>query len=259
MRDLSREVVSKIKEEHIVPDPKWKVLLHTALFWGAMAGMFFVGTIAVSLFIFNVADVDVRFFRHLPLGKFFAVFFSTVPYLWLALATGAVVFGVLAFRKTKHGYRFRVLFVVSVAVLTVLVLGAVGHAAHVGERVRGMAGPGLHGIADTRGRHWQRPEDGLVAGEVIATNARRFELRSFDGEIWTIVTDDDTEYIDGTVPLKGDRVGVIGEREEGFSMWAFSVKILPFRTEEDMDRVPMVRRGDGDADDSAGTSPFIRD
>lgn len=259
MRDLSQEVVSKIREEHILPEPKWRVFLHTALFWAVMAVMLFLGTIAASLVIFNVADVDIRFFRHLPSGKFLVVFFATVPYIWLAFATGAIVFGVLAFRKTKYGYRFRILFVTSVAVLAVLVLGAVGHAAHVGDRVRGMAGPGLHGITDMRGQHWQRPEDGLVAGEVTGVGVQRFDLQSFDGASWVILTDGDTEYIDGITPLTGDRVGVIGEKTGDFSMRAFSVKMLPFRGEENLSRVPMLRRGDGDADDRADTPPFIRD
>lgn len=254
MHDLSQKVISKIKEEHIVPESKRMVFVYSAAFWVLMGAMLFVGSIAASLVIMNVADIDPRFFRHMPLGKFLRIFFDTAPYLWLLLLGGALVFGVLAFRKTKRGYRFRTLFVTSVAVLMVFVLGVFGHFLKVGDHVKKVAGTNFHRIADGRGDRWQRPQDGLVSGKIAEVGAHNFGLRSFDGSIWMISVDDDTEYIDGIKPVFGERVSILGEVIQDFSMRAFSVKAFPVDAEEDFIFKPSSRRGDGDADDDTGIS-----
>lgn len=232
MKDISGEIIEKIKGEHVVPESRFRLRWKSYLFWVLMVFMLAAGALSFSLVIFNLIDFDPRFFRHMEILRFVHVVASTAPYLWMALSVLAVIFGVLAFRNTERGYRPGTLFITSLAVLLVAVLAISSHALRLDKMMRNAVVrnvPGFEGVMDGRGQRWARPGDGLVGGEVtfMDESGKAFRIRSLDSREWSVVYDDDTEMVDADDGVSvGDKVGIIGRKTGDSVMYAFSVRVM---------------------------------
>lgn len=230
MRDISKSIVAKIKEGHVVPEARFKLQWKSYLFWAAMCVMIFIGALSLSLVIFNFSDINPSFLQYMGLQKFFMILFITAPYLWMALSLSALIFGIMAFRKTTKGYRRSTLFITSLIVLIISILGIFGHILKIDNRMRELLSRGAPNFIDVTnpiGGRWQRPGDGLIAGEVANIESGGFDLKSFNGQNWKITYDSKTEIVDGAQITIGEKVGIIGEKTEEFLMYAFSIKKFP--------------------------------
>jgi hypothetical protein len=163
--------------------------------------------------------------------KLFRIIVFTAPYLWLVLSFLALVFGVLAFRNTLRGYRKSLLFIASLVVLIISLLGFFGHIMKVNKKMDEMMAkrisPQMRNFSGSREGRWTRPGDGLIGGEVLEISGNNFILISFKDEKWKIIFDEKTERIGGEEISAGEKVGVIGEKLDGFVMQAFSIKKFP--------------------------------
>lgn len=229
MKDISKYIVAKIKEGHIMPESKFKLQWKSYLFWALMFFMILFGSLSLSLVIFNVTDIDPRFLRHMELGKLIRIIMLTAPYLWIILFASALYFGIKAFRSTTKGYRHSTLFVTSLVVLAISILGFFSHFLKIDNRMHGMFSknvPNFKGLTAPREGRWLRPGDGLIGGEIISVGNSEFLIRSFDGQEWKILYDEKTEKEDLTEIVVGEKVGVMGKKNDDFSMRAFSIRIF---------------------------------
>ncbi|MFA5961845.1 MAG: hypothetical protein WC848_04145 [Parcubacteria group bacterium] len=231
MKNISKEIVAEIKKGQIVPESRFKLRWKSYLFWLLMSIMILFGALSLLLAILNVADEDPRFLLQLGLGKFLFLYFITAPFLWILLFLGALLFGVLAFRKTAKGYRRSTLFITSLIVLLISFLGAIGHILRIDHQMSGMisrnAPPFFRGIASPREGRWMRPGDGLIGGEIIGMEKDSFTLRSFSGEEWKIIFDEKTERSGAKELVAGEKIGIIGEKTGEFVMHALSMRSFP--------------------------------
>lgn len=231
MKDLTKDIVAKIKERHILPESKWKMHWKSYVFWILMCCMIIIGALFMSLAIFNISDIDPRFFQSVGLRKVMMILFITAPYLWILLSFLALVFGVMAFRKTTRGYRQSTIFIASLVVLVVSILGVTSHMLRIDHRMGGLISrhtpPHLRDFASPREGRWQRPGDGLIGGEVIGLGTQEFTLKSFDNQEWRILYDRKNDRDDFDAIVVGEKVSVIGEKIGDFSMRAFSIRIFP--------------------------------
>ena len=92
MKDISKKIIEKIKEGHIIPESKLKLQWKSYLFWILMVVMILIGALSLSLAILNVSDIDPRFIRHMELFKFVRIITVTAPYLWIILSLAALYF-----------------------------------------------------------------------------------------------------------------------------------------------------------------------
>jgi hypothetical protein len=200
--------------------------------------------------VFNLMDFDPRFLHSMQLHKFFRVLFLTAPYLWIGLSLTALVFGVLAFRQTARGYRQSLLFITSLVVLMVSVLGVVGHFMKINKGMSVMIQRSIPAefreLAGSREGRWIRPGDGLIGGEVLSVGAQEFSLRTFRDEEWRIMLDANTQRNDVEEIIIGDRIGVIGEKTGNLLMQAVLLRKFP---EDWDDHVPrrILLHGNGDS------------
>ena len=229
MKDLSKEIVEQIKEKHIVPENKYRLLWKSYLFWFLMALMIILGAIFFSLIIFSFSDMDPNFFHYLKLARFLRVLFFTAPYLWIVLSLGALAFGVVAFRSTSKGYRYSALFVVTSLLLFVSVLGVAGHMLKINSQMDQMINqqaPGVHSMASPFGSRMSLPGEGLIGGEIIKVDLDNFALKSMRGENWVIYFGQNTKFGGNVQVIVGERVGVIGEKIDDYVMRAFFIHYL---------------------------------
>lgn len=231
MQDFSKKVVEKIKEEHIVPDSRFRLLWKSYVFWFLMLVMISLGALFFSLVLFNFSDFNPSFFPHLKLFRLVKILIVTAPYLWIILSFMALVFGLVAFRNTNRGYRPSALFVMSLLVLVVSILGVVGHLFKVSNRMDQMLfdrAPHLREMASPFGERWSRPRDGMIGGRIVGTIENDFFLENMRGENWRIHVNERTKFSRDARIVPGEKVGVIGEKIDDFVMQALFVHCFNF-------------------------------
>ena len=228
MKDFSKEITEKIKEEKVVPDSRLKVNLKNYIFWAIFSCMILLGALFFSLVILNVTDLGPELFRYLDLRNFFFLIFLTMPYLWIFLLAVTIFSGFMVFRKTKRGYRYSLLFITGIIVLAISVLGVLAHVSKIDSRI-GRAVPGPDSLIRPMEERWQNPDEGLLGGEIFEVGDDVFFLKNPRGDEWRIFYDGKTE-IKGDVKLEvGSKVGIIGEKSDDDSLDAFVIIKLPFR------------------------------
>jgi hypothetical protein len=230
MKDFSKTIVEKIKKAHIIPESKFKLQWKSYLFWIIMLCFIILGALSLSMVIFNIIDIDPGFLKYLGLQKLIMILFITAPYLWILLSLSALVFGILAFRKTTKGYRRSTLFITSLVVLIISILGIFSHILKINNLMGGVLSknaPNFRGFTDPRGARWQRPGDGLIGGEITNIGTDNFDLKSFDNQDWKISYNQKTEMFDDIQIVAGEKVGVIGEKTGDFLMHAFTIRQFP--------------------------------
>lgn len=230
MKDISRLIVQNIKEGHIIPESKFKLQWKSYLFWTLIVAMVIIGALSLSLTILNLSDIDPRFLRHMELGKLIMVIMITAPYLWIILSLAALYFGIKALRSTYKGYRHSTLFVTSLIVLIISILGFFSHFLKIDNRMHGMFSknaPNFKGLVAPREGRWTRPGDGLIGGEVIKKEVDTLYLKSFDDNEWLITYNEKTEGNNLAEIAVGKKVGIVGEKNGEFSMQARMIRIFP--------------------------------
>lgn len=225
-QEKTKKIIEKIKSDHIVPEPKWRLNLASYLFWVAVFFMIIFGGISFSLIVFNFLDFGPGFFHFFALGKIVRIFVFTAPYLWIALFVLAIFSGILAFQKTKRGYRYRAVFVGSLSVIFVSLLGVGLHFLKINEQLeRGFSGQ--RNLTFPLERRWSSPKEGMLGGEIREVFPQSFMLLDFRDETWKVFYDRGTEIRlrGGLAP--GMQAGIIGEKIGEREFQARFIRPLP--------------------------------
>lgn len=214
-----KNIINKIKAENIVPESKLKLSFKSYLFWAIWLGMLVLSALFFSLIILSFLDIRLEFFHYLKLGRFFRIIFMSLPLFWLGFSILALTSGVLALRKTKRGYRYSSIFVTSLGLLIITIIGSFFHFFQTNRQFEknliGMM-PNQRGMMFPAGERWNHPEDGLLGGEIGTVFEDYFWLKTFHDEQWKIVYTKDTKLETGGLITTGNQVGVIGEKiDEG--------------------------------------------
>lgn len=214
----SQKIIEKIKEEKIVPESKLSLNWKSYLFWSLWVLMLGLGALFFSLIIFNFMDFHPLFLKYLKIGKLIRLLVLTAPLFWILLALGALFSGLLAFRKTKHGYRYSLIFVTSLTILIVSFLGVTFHFSRVNDHFREGFFPREPGMMERmafpiEGR-WENPEEGFLGGRInrMGEDCDCFEMEDLRGEKWEVHYSPETKIFD-EIELEGNcPIGMIGEK-----------------------------------------------
>ena len=230
-KDSIKNIMETIKKDHITPKTIFQIRWKSYIFWFVWGCIMILGAISFSLMILNVLDVRPEFFHHLGIGRYVRVLFVTAPYLWIALALIAAITGYIAIRKTRHGYRYNILFISSISVLVIMLLGAVVHMFRFNDHIgKGMANGGVprNMIFPAEGR-LGRPEDGMIGGRVVEVMEDHLIIAHPHGDQWTIMFDDQTQIDLPYAISEGAMIEVVGELSGGNVFYAKFIRPLPER------------------------------
>ena len=110
MADISKETLKKIKEERIIPRPRWYFLSKNYFFWLMFLLTTILGSIASSMVLLLTGDVDWDIFPYLGINLPKAILIS-LPYLWIILLFFFLYITYYNFSRTRTGYRYRFILI----------------------------------------------------------------------------------------------------------------------------------------------------
>jgi len=195
-----KDVIKKIKEEEIKPRPKWEISFKNYAYWGSMGLMILFGSAVFSIVLAGFFDLRFGMQSSFPIGKYIWLLGATMPLAWIILGIVALIFGIMAFRKTRHGYRYRNLFVVAISVLVISILALLAHSANISRRIEGTfertVPRGFHRMMPPKERRFFQPDNGLIAGKIFQVGNEYFILLNHRQDKWKVIMLENTQFID---------------------------------------------------------------
>jgi hypothetical protein len=212
-KNITNQVLKKIKKEKVKPKPKWEFLLKEYVLLGAFGVCVLVGSMASSVMIFSLVNNDWDVYRRFG-DNFFTFMMKTMPYFWILILAAFTWIAYYNFKHTKKGYRYKFPVIVATSILISLILGLALFGAKVAHQIDERAMMHLPFYKgqnfDSRVERWSQVEKGVIAGEILEIIEDLIEIENLKGEGWDIQI--------GKVPLfmkekleKGMVVGAMGE------------------------------------------------
>uniref|UniRef100_A0A7C4M051 Uncharacterized protein n=1 Tax=candidate division CPR3 bacterium TaxID=2268181 RepID=A0A7C4M051_UNCC3 len=218
MKNISENILEKIKKEGIHPIPKWRFLLKNYGVWALFGLSIILGGVAVSVIIFMLADREWGIYKYLD-KSFWQYFLMGLPYFWFFLVSAFLAFAWYDLQKTKSGYKYGFLKIAILNILASIVLGFVFYSLGMGPRMDQIFSDNLpfynqiHSISGPQ--VWQNPDKGLLAGEITEViDNENFIVKDLKGELWQADCSD-CVWISGLDPLVGTPVRLVGESLDG--------------------------------------------
>lgn len=215
MTTISEQILKKIKDAEIKPQPRWKFLVKNWLTWFMFLSALLVGALsfAVMLDVIVRHDWDIYFYLH---KTFLQYLLLSLPYVWIILLV--LFFGVAYydFIHIRGWYRHRVYLVVIASVFMSVGCGLVFFFAGFGkaiDRALTKKVPAYGLVRVNKEQLWNHPDEGLLEGEIvdIKYDQSEFVLQDSSGKKWD-VRDADTKLNAKNID-KGESVEIIGKKE----------------------------------------------
>lgn len=211
--NLGDKVLEKIKEKNIKPKSRWYFLLKNYLIWlaGFLALVAAGAALSVMIYFFRYNDFGMRGEINKSLAEMLIL---TMPYLWI-IFLGIFVFVVYYnLKHTKTGYRYQIWFVITVAVLASIFLGAIFSLAGWGEKLDEVLEEKTPFYGQMMNPHldfWSNPEEGRLVGLVdsLLSNGD-LNLVDKDRKEWRV------EILDENIMMPiivGQPIRMIGEKK----------------------------------------------
>jgi hypothetical protein len=227
-KDLSENILHKIKEEKIKPKSRWQFVLQGYAVWL----IFFVSIIsgavslAVSLYLLRINDWGSYVFID---SNFINFVLITLPYFWLIIFPVFLWISYRYLQHTKAGYRLEFLRIVAFNLGASVLLGVSFYAVGIGrftDNIFIKKAPFYGEMMMEREKMWHNPETGVLAGKIgEVEEGETFELSSIVGEEW-VVEYSEARVAGGVVVERGIMVRVFGDRLSGTGFVAREIKPL---------------------------------
>jgi hypothetical protein len=219
--DNANRLLAEIEKRKVKPKPKWFYLTKNGLIWFLLILFALISAFAFAVIIYIVAESDYAlFFRET--GSVLSFWFKFLPLFWLLFLLIFVIVAVIASRKTKKGYRFKLTKIVAVILLISAMAGVIIYYSGFAKTFESLFAQNLpfyKSLDQHKMAMWQRPESGLLAGEIseIDLSKNKLVLVDFNGKSWQV--DIKNAAVKRRVELRvGSLIKVIGYiQESGFS------------------------------------------
>lgn len=228
-KNFAKGIMAKIKEGEIKPIEKWKINLKNNLYWIVLAIMTLLSGAFLSLVILDATFFGPEMFASFKFREFFRILIFAAPYLWIFAFIVCVVSGILIFKKTKTGYRHSLLFIVSMFLLIVSVLGVSAHFSKVSERFENRfleEGPRHPMLKLKKEERLFMPENGVLVGEITKSSKREILLKDPMKEDWEVELSNKTRINKDVELIKGKKVVIFGKKGEENNFSAIGIKRL---------------------------------
>ena len=211
--NFNSNILQKIKEEKIIPKPKWQFLLKNSIIWTLGILSLILGAISTSLIFYMLTGEESGFGPGGP--RNFEALFVIVPFFWIICLA---IFAISVFyyiKHTKKGYKYSPKIIILAIIVISLVLGGALSALGVDRLVDDVLGeraPMYNHVINPRLDYWSNPEDGRLTGVIVSEEKLvTYYLIDINGETWVTQVQDkndsDKIKIGHPVRLIGEKVG----------------------------------------------------
>lgn len=216
MNKLTNKIINKIQTEEVKPISRHVFIIRNVGLWLLSILSVGLGSISISLLIYNLINKDWDIYSHLG-ESMFGFLISSLPYLWIALVIISLTIGVLNFEHSKNGYKYSPLKVAITSILLSLIFGFSGSALGFGKKIDNYLGSKFtiyHSVEAEKKAVWNQPEKGLFSGtiETIYLDKKIFTLVDLQEKQWIVNYSDAT--VRGKTKIEVDsEIKIIGERD----------------------------------------------
>lgn len=229
---LQKQILDRIKTQHVHPVPKGFFRARDYILWGLLGVLVAALSLGSSMVIFLIRGIDRHLFAKLGLTIPQKVFYS-VPYFWVIATVVVAIIALLSFRQTRKGYRLGNRQLVIAGTIAAVAFGSVIYAFNISKYVDRAAIeniPLYSAIVPFNTNGWFDPDRGLLSGSVkTKTSDNTFTIRDQNFDLWTVIGDNVSFLPEGFVFRTGDHVKIIGKKTGAFQFTAYEVR--PYENE----------------------------
>ncbi len=228
-KDFSKLIIAKIKKDKIKPTKKWKINLINNIYWLILSVIVLLSGAFLSFIILDATFFGPEVFGFFKFRDFFRILIRTAPYLWIFSFAICIVSGILIFQKTKTGYRYNLLFVASIILLIVSILGVTAHFSRMNEQFENeffKKGPNPVMMQLNKERRLFIPEEGVLVGEIVELNESEIFIKDPMQENWTVDYSRETKIDQNVQLVKHEKIVVFGEKNADNHFFAVGIKRL---------------------------------
>ncbi len=227
MNSVAQKIADKLRAEKIIPISERRVSAERIVYWLAVATLTLLAGLMMSfVFLFFIQLFGPRDFfipGHPPFMRFLLLF----PYIWILFTIILFTAIVFVVKKTPHGYRYQISFIILLLIGGVSIFATLFHLSRIDERAeRVILGKAPQVYTTFLEKRWNHPDDGVLAGEVVKIRGKDFDIQPPQGDVWKILTDENTIFVDEESVVEGDRARIIGTRQERGVFLAKKVKLI---------------------------------
>ena len=227
MDKLIKNTIEKIKQQHIVPEPRWKFLVRKYGMWALFAVMVFAGAASFATAYHLLASLDWDLYRFMHVSAF-SYTLSIIPYVWLVFILLALAVAFIDVRKTQTGYRFSALKISALIIGGIILLGMGMSVLGIGRNINNIAAKkvpyyGSH-MMTNKNSQWSQPEKGLIAGKINSVSEDDISLTDLEGEKWTVEIGKDVLIRPAVNIEPQEMVKVIGKKKDSSTFEAREIR-----------------------------------
>ncbi|MFH1287050.1 MAG: hypothetical protein ABII02_04885 [Candidatus Magasanikbacteria bacterium] len=213
--DISKDILSRIKEENITPKPRWAFLLRDCALWIVGGICVFIGGLAFAVILYMFRTSHWSLLSEAG-GSTATIVFASLPYVWflcLFLFLGAAYYNV---KHTKRGYKWNLFTMMGGLILLSIVFGILLYVlgvARATDEVLIRRAPIYARVMHPNQRVWMHPEKGLLTGVIIEIHSSStMDIQDIQRKLWNVVPHEMfPESFSKLTP--GLRIMMVGERK----------------------------------------------
>ncbi|MEA3279037.1 MAG: hypothetical protein U9Q38_00330 [Thermodesulfobacteriota bacterium] len=213
MKDISKNILQKIKKDKVRPYSKGRFLFRRSVIWTVFGISILLGSVASAIAIFQLQYAEWDLYQHLshrPLEFVLLV----IPFFWLIFLLGFTGFTYYYFRRTEQGYRYRTLWVISGSIALSIIGGGILYATGLSERLETVFQynvPFYRELQERKQRVWMSPGQGLLAGKIVKIiSEQKIQVEDLQENIW-IIDIGDTIWKGRLKPAKNLKIKILGK------------------------------------------------
>lgn len=196
-KDLSQDILKKIKDKKIKPKPKWEFVAKDYLVLLFVFLSILFGSLATSVVIYMIDNNDWDLYNKIN-GNLAAFVLSTLPYFWLVVLTVMLILIYFNFRNTKGGYKYHSYSIITTSILISVILGFVFYNLGLAQTIDIVFEdkvPMYRQIQQKMQTKTANPDKGVLIGkpqEVI--DQQKIIVLDFNNKKWYVIVKDKPVY-----------------------------------------------------------------
>lgn len=235
MKNISEEVIKKIKEEKIEPRSKLSCGLYNGLWWAFFVVTVLLGALFLAIIFFLVSDIDWYIRQYLG-QDLFSFVFRVIPFLWIILSIIALLLAYLNLRQTKKGYKYSWLAIFFLIGIIVFMSAVILHTLKVNQQANKFLKskiPHYRKMVCDKEVLWSQPDRGLLAGTIIIFSQRenKASLVDFNNDVWEITFGQDVVIHKKVKLVEQEIIRVIGNGKNLIQRKFEAKEVMPWKSD----------------------------